>query len=324
MTAGNALLRLRVAHRRQEANDIVSLELVDPAGAPLPAFSAGAHVDLHLPGGFVRQYSLCNAPAERHRYVVAVLRDPASRGGSAALHAQVNADDLLDVGLPRNLFPLVAGDHHSLLFGGGIGITPMLAMAEQLAAEGASFDLHYSARSREHAAFAARLGECAYADRVGLHFSHGSDAQRLDIAAVLAAAPAGTHVYACGPQRYLDAVIAAAQAAGIDAARLHHEHFGSAAAEARDGDAPFELECLRSGRVVTVRRDQTAAAALAEAGIELPLSCEQGVCGTCLVPVLAGQPDHRDLYLSPAEQAASNRFTPCCSRARTARLVIDL
>lgn len=321
MTA--ALIRVRVAARQDEALDICSLDLVPVDGSALPAFSAGAHIDVHLPGGLVRQYSLCNPPGETHRYRIAVLRDAASRGGSATVHDQLQVGTVLDIGTPRNLFELAPSAPHHLLLAGGIGITPLLAMAEQLAAQGGGFTLHHATRSRERTPFVAQLANAPYADRVHHHFDDGPAMQKLDLAATLRSAPAGSHLYVCGPTGFMEAVLAEGRAQGWDEARLHREYF-AAAPTGTAGDGGFELELASSGRVIPVAADQTALAALLAAGLDIPMSCEQGVCGTCLTGVKSGVPDHRDQYLTPEERAANNQFLPCCSRASSARLVLDL
>lgn len=318
-----ALLRVRVAVRRDEALDICSLDLVPVDGSALPGFSAGAHIDVHLPGGLVRQYSLCNPPGETQRYRIAVLRDAASRGGSATVHDQLQVGTVLDIGTPRNLFELDPAAPHHLLLAGGIGITPLLAMAEQLAAQGGAFTLHHATRSRERTPFVAQLASAPYADRVHHHFDDGPAMQKLDLAATLRSAPAGSHLYVCGPTGFMEAVLAEGRAQGWDEARLHREYF-AAAPTGTAGDGGFELELASSGRVIPVAADQTALAALLAAGLDIPMSCEQGVCGTCLTGVKSGVPDHRDQYLTPEERAANNQFLPCCSRASSARLVLDL
>lgn len=319
-----AELQVRVARRTLEAEGICGLELVAADGAPLPAFAAGSHVDVHLPGGIVRQYSLCNDPAETHRYQIAVLRDPGSRGGSAAVHDLVAEGDALRISAPRNHFALAADAPRHLLLAGGIGVTPILCMAERLALLGARFRMHYSGRSAPRMAFRARIAAAPFADRVQLHFDDGEAAQRLDIAAVLAAAEADTHLYVCGPQGFMDAVLGAARQQGWAEERLHWEFFAAADAGPRGGDAGFEVQLASSGRVVSVAAGQSVTQALLAAGVEVMVSCEQGVCGTCLTRVLAGEVDHRDAYLTPEEQAAHDQFTPCCSRARSERLVLDL
>ncbi|PQO99835.1 oxidoreductase [Massilia phosphatilytica] len=313
---------VRVARKTREAEGICSYELVRADGAALPPFAAGAHIDVHLPNGLVRQYSLCNAPGETHRYVIAVLRDAASRGGSQAMHDDVDAGSVLTIGAPKNHFPLVDAER-TLLLAGGIGVTPILAMAETLADSDAAFEMHYCARAPERAAFAERLGAARFAARVRMHYDSGAQDQRLDLAALLAAPASGTHLYVCGPQGFIDHVLDSARARGWAAAQLHVEYFGAAAADTGD-DRPFDVQLASSGKIVTIPAGRTVLKVLAEQGVAIPYSCEEGVCGTCLTRVLAGEPDHRDLYLTDEERAANDQFAPCCSRARTPLLVLDL
>jgi vanillate O-demethylase ferredoxin subunit len=313
---------VRVARKQIEATDIASFELVAIDGQALPPFSAGSHIDVHLPGGIVRQYSLCNDPRESHRYQIAVLRDAASRGGSVAMHSLTVGDELT-ISLPKNHFPLAHDAQHHILLAGGIGVTPILCMAEHLAAIGASFEMHYCARSRDRAAFLQRIASSAYSDRVSTHFDDGAADQKIDLTAVTASPVAGRHLYVCGPSGFIDAVLGAARAAGWDEAHLHREYFAAAAADTA-GDTAFDVVLASSGRVIRVGANQTVVAALAEAGVNVPVSCEQGVCGTCLTRVLDGTPDHRDVFLTADEKSRGDQFTPCCSRAKTPRLVLDL
>jgi vanillate monooxygenase ferredoxin subunit len=289
----------------------------------LPAFTAGAHLDVHLPNGLVRQYSLCNPPADRDRYLIAVLRDAASRGGSQAVHEAVAEGSTLQISAPKNHFPLSEAAQHHLLMAGGIGITPMLAMAETLSASGQSFELHYATRSRERTAFIDRIAAAPYASRVTHHLDDGEAAQKLHIATTLGNAPKDAHLYVCGPQGFMDAVLGAARSSGWSEDRLHYEFFGAAPVDT-SGDGSFEVEIASSGRIIPVLPEQTTLQALQAAGLDIPMSCEQGVCGTCLTGVKSGTPDHRDHYLTPEEQAANDQFLPCCSRAKSARLVLDL
>ncbi|KML22034.1 MULTISPECIES: PDR/VanB family oxidoreductase [Burkholderia] len=316
-------LTVRVAAKHDEAADICSFELVHVEGLPLPPFSAGSHIDLIVPGGPTRQYSLCNAPDEHHRYRIAVLRDPKSRGGSAGMHDRVNAGDMLTISAPRNHFALAHDATHSLLLAGGIGVTPILCMAERLARIDASFDMHYCTRSRTRTAFLDHIAHAPYASRVQLHFDDEGENQRFDIAARLAAPAPGTHLYVCGPKGFMDAVLTTARASGWPEAQLHYEFF---AADARrtDRDGRFEVEIASSGRVIVVEKNESVVRALAKAGIAIETSCEQGVCGTCATRVLAGEPEHFDLCLTPDERAANDQFLPCCSRSKSARLVLDL
>ena len=289
----------------------------------LPPFTAGAHIDLRLPGGLVRQYSLSNVPADGGRYVLGVLREPASRGGSAAVHQALPEGAVVEVSPPRNHFGLAEAAEQHLLLAGGIGITPLLCMAERLAVAGADFRLHYATRSRARTAFAERIAQAGFAPRVQFHFDDGAPAQRLDIEAVLKDAHPGTHLYVCGPQGFMDAVLGAARRRGWPEAELHYEFFGAAPVDAA-GNRAFEVQLASSGRVIPVAADRSVVQALAEAGVTVMTSCEQGVCGTCLTRVIDGQPEHRDQYLTPEEQAANDQFLPCCSRAKSARLVLDL
>ena len=319
----NPTIPVRVTHKRVEGDGICSFELVHAEGGALPAFKAGAHVEVHLPGGITRPYSLCNSPAETQHYRIAVLRETASRGGSTALHERVAEGDRLEVGTPRNLFALAPTADSHLLLAGGIGITPLLAMAQQLAAQGAPFELHYCARSRGRAAFVEQLEQSPFAPQVHFHFSDGDATRRLDIAALLASRKPGQHLYVCGPAAFMDAVLAAAKAQGWPDEQVHREAFTAAPVDT-GGDLAFEVQLNSSGRVVTVPAGCSIVRALADAGVFVPTSCEQGICGTCLTPVLSGTPDHRDQYLTPEEQAAGQLILPCCSRAKSARLVLEL
>jgi len=316
-------LSVRVARKATEAVDICTFELVDVNGGPLPAFSAGSHVDVHLSGGITRQYSLCNDPKETHRYLIGVLRDPASRGGSRAMHDQVVVGQVLQISAPRNHFPLAHDAKRSLLLAGGIGVTPILCMAERLAITGADFEMHYCTRSAERTGFCNRIASSGFASKVKFHFDDGAASQKIDLAALLAVPQTGLHLYVCGPKGFMDAVLKTARDKGWPEGQLHYEFFGAEVAKS-DSDASFEIKLASSGRIIRVPKDQTVVKALAQAGVEILTSCEQGVCGTCLTRVLEGEPDHKDSYLTPEEQAANDQFLPCCSRSKTPQLVLDL
>lgn len=314
-------LSLRVSGRVQEALDVCSLELSDPSGADLPPFQAGAHLDVYLPSGISRQYSICSDPGERGHYRIAVLRESASRGGSSQVHESVHAGTELQVSLPRNHFTLVADAKRSVLLAGGIGVTPLLSMAYALSARGQDFALHYCAKSRDRAAFAAALLHEPFSSRVQLHFSqdHG---QRLDMALVLAA-ETGAHVYVCGPRSFISSAQEAATQLGWPESHLHWEMFAADVVHL-ESDRAFQVELARSGKTIQVGKDQTITEAIRAAGVHIPVSCEQGVCGTCLTPVLSGTPDHRDKFLTAQERAQNDQFTPCCSRSKTPKLVLDI
>lgn len=318
-----SILTVRVARKSIEAHGICSFELVSGDGMPLPAFSAGSHIDVHVPGGLVRQYSLCNDPSESHRYLIGVLKNAGSRGGSKAMHELVNEGDALSISMPKNHFPLAHEAKQTLLLAGGIGITPILGMAERLATTGADFELHYCARSRERMAFVDRISQSAFSARTAFHFDDGPEAQMLRLDALLAMPEPGRHLYVCGPKGFMDAVLTKARVRGWGEAQIHYEFFSAEVVKAAT-DGAFEVQLASSGKVVRIGKDQTIVQALADAGVIVQTSCEQGVCGTCLTRVLEGEPDHRDLYLTAEEQAANDQFLPCCSRARSARLILDL
>ena len=315
-------LAVKVLKKTAEAEGIASFELAREDGAPLPAFGAGSHIDVQVPGGLTRQYSLCNDAAEQHRYRIAVLRDPASRGGSVAMHDAVHEGDVIHISEPRNHFPLQHASR-SLLFAGGIGVTPLLCMAQRLTAIGADFVLHYCTRSVERTAFRAEIAASAFADRVRFHFDAGPPEQKLNLQDALRTPDPGTRLYVCGPPGFIDHVVNGAKAMGWGADQIHLEYFGAAPQDS-SGDTPFEVRIASSGKTYTVPPGRSVVQALMEHGIEILTSCEQGVCGTCITRVLDGEPDHRDLYFTDEEKAKNDQFTPCCSRARSRTLVLDL
>ncbi|WP_043112212.1 PDR/VanB family oxidoreductase [Solimonas flava] len=316
-----ATTQARIIRRRMLADGILGLTLERIDGEPLAAADAGAHIDLHLPNGLVRQYSLSNAPTGR-TYELGVLLDPGGRGGSICVHEDLHEGQVLTIGAPRNLFRLVAGARRSLLVAGGIGITPIISMADTLHAAGKAFELHYCCRSASRAAYRDRLGSAAYADHVRFYYDDAPQDGRLDTDALLASPAKDLDLYVCGPGGFMDHVMGRARAAGWPESNIHAERFSADVAD-RAGDA-FELVLARSGRVLRVATEQSVLDVLREAGVQVPVSCEQGICGTCITRVLEGQPEHRDVFLTEDERACNDRFTPCCSRARSARLVVDL
>lgn len=314
--------QVRVAKKTAEAEGIASFELARLDGQPLPPFSAGSQIDVHVPGGTVRQYSLCNASHEQHRYRIAVLRDPASRGGSVGMHDRVNEGDVITISTPRNHFALHPAQH-TLLLAGGIGVTPLLCMADRLARTGAGFALHYCTRSAERTAFAGEITASPMAPHVHFHFDAGAPEQKLDLASVLAAPGDDKRVYVCGPAGFIDHVVATAQALGWPQDRIHLEYF-AAPAQDTSGDEGFEVRIASTGKTYAIAPDVSIVEALRGQGIDIMTSCEQGVCGTCITRVLEGEVDHRDMYLTDEEKASNEQFMPCCSRARSKLLVLDL
>jgi len=315
-----ALLQVVVTDIAEQGEGNRALTLA-PLLGELPPFEAGAHVDVHLPGGVVRQYSIASAPDERDRhYVLCVKLAPASRGGSRHIHEQLVAGQRLWISLPRNHFPLQADGPH-LLLAAGIGITPLLSMAQALDARGEAFVLHHYVRERAQAAFAGRLAQGFAHGRVQVHADAEGESPLTHVPDELAQ-PRG-HLYLCGPGGFMDHFAALAGRAGWPAQNIHSERFDPVELVRAD-DAPFEVELASSGEVVEVPAGQSIAQALGEAGIPVEVSCEQGMCGACVTGVLAGVPDHRDCVLGAAEHAANDRMTLCCSRSRSPRLVLAL
>lgn len=312
-------MELRVTALRAIAREVLLVDLQAPDGRPLPGAAAGAHVDLHLPGGLVRQYSLTEATGEARmaRYQVAVGLDAASRGGSAWIHGQLKTGALLKVSEPRNHFPLDPAHRKVLLLAGGIGITPIHAMALTAQRLGLDWQLVACARSQSRIALAEELLALA-PDRVHLHGDAEMGA-RLDLQPWLDAQP-WDGVYACGPQPMLDDL--ARRTAAWPAGRLRCEKFKAEALDT-SGQRSFELVLARSGLSTQVEATEPVIDALARLGIDLPFSCREGLCGTCECGWTEGEPDHRDSVLGDAEREAG-RFIPCVSRARGERLTLDL
>ncbi|KAF1311043.1 Vanillate O-demethylase reductase subunit [Pseudomonas sp. SG-MS2] len=317
------MMNVVISAIRLEAEDIISIELVPANGGAMPVFDAGSHIDVHLPQGIIRQYSIWNHPDETHRYCVGVLKDPSSRGGSRAVHEQLRVGQVIQISEPRNLFPLDVKAKRSVLFAGGIGITPILSMAQRLAANNQDFEMHYCARAEEKAAFVRKLKGLPFADRVHFHFDSGAAEQKLNAPAFFTQEPKDSHIYVCGPTGFMDFVLNTAREHGWPEAHLHKEYF-AAAPTSRSDDGTFEVQIHSTGQIFQIPSDQSVIQVLDAAGICIPVSCEQGICGTCVTRVLDGEPDHRDYFLSPEERAKNDQFTPCCSRAKSACLVLDL
>ena len=311
---------LRVSRKIPLARDIVLFELRDPAGAPLPAYTAGAHVPLRVPSGAMRQYSLCGDPQHTDHYALAVKRDAAGRGGSISLVDGVAEGDTLMVGEPRNLFALSEKARSFILVAGGIGITPLMAMVRSLQAEGLRpFKLYYFTRDAEGTAFASELAAPELAGQVLIHHDQGDPARAFDLWKIFEKPVSGAHVYCCGPQALMDAV--RDMSGHWPDSAIHFESFG-ADTRPHAEDQAFEIELARSGRHLQVPKGQTMLQVLREAQLSVPSSCESGTCGSCKVGLLAGEVDHRDQVLLPEERAS--HVMVCVSRARSDRLVLDL
>jgi len=320
---GSSLFEVVVSAADDAAEAIRRLELRPSAGGDLPAFTAGAHVDVATEGGVLRQYSLANDPAERGRYVIAVQREDRGRGGSRWLHDAVRIGDRLRIGSPRNNFPLDEAAGRHLLIGGGIGITPLMAMIHRLRAIGAHWRLVYCTRNPARTAFARELGDPALAERVLIHHDQGLPERAFDFAPMLRAARPHSHLYCCGPAP----LMAAVRAAAVDwpSERLHFEAFAAEPAAVPGGDGAFTLRIASSGRELLVPAGKSALSVLEEAGFDIPFSCEEGICGSCVTGVLEGAIDHRDFVLSEREQRDGRMMMLCVSRGLPgATVTLDL
>jgi ferredoxin-NADP reductase len=301
-----------------EADGVISLDLVSVTGEALPAWDPGAHVDLIIDDQFERQYSLCGDPADERRLRIAVLREPASRGGSRWVHEKIAAGDKIRVRGPRNHFALVNDAEEYLFIAGGIGITPILPMIAECEARGAQWRLVYGGRTAGSMAFVEDLSR--YGDRVLMWPQ--DQRGHIDIEGFLGEPRAGAAIYCCGPGPLLDAVEGVSQTWPAQA--LHVERFRAKEGALDGADEPFDVELDRSGLVVHVGAGQTIVEAVRAAGVQVPTSCGEGTCGTCETEVLDGIPDHRDSFLTPEERESNEVMMLCCSRACTPSLVLDL
>jgi phthalate 4,5-dioxygenase reductase subunit len=309
-----ALIPRRIARAERIAEDIHLFELRDPAGTDLPEFTAGAHVTVRVPNGMLRKYSLCNDPAERDRYVIAVKRETSGRGGSESLVRDTATGGALAVSDPINNFALVKAAGGHLFVAGGIGITPIMAMIRQLAAAGRRFRLYYCTRAPEVTAFRAELAE--FGSQVVIHHDGGDLARAIDLWPILEK-PSGRHLHCCGPRGLMQAV--RDMTGHWPSSAVHFESFADAAP--RPDDKPLTVRLAKSGDIVTVPVGTTILAALRAHGLDVPSSCESGTCGTCRTRLVSGEADHRDLVLADDERATNIML--CVSRALSDELVID-
>ncbi|WP_116087603.1 PDR/VanB family oxidoreductase [Tropicimonas sp. IMCC34011] len=313
---------LKVESIDAPAERIRSVVLVSAGGDALPPYDAGAHMEIHLPDGTTRSYSLidfegeCAAPKS---YRFGVRLEEESTGGSSYMHG-LSEGDTVTAGAPMNDFPLATDDAPSLLIAGGIGITPMISMAAALKSAGRPYRLHYAMRDRGAAAFTDRLAEL-HGDRVSLHFDDEAGGP-LNLSGLVEGAEDGAHLYVCGPKPMIEAARSAAEAAGIPSGRIHFELFDAPADQ--EGDTAFEVEIASSGKVYTIPPGRSIIDVLEEEGEDLIYDCQRGDCGICQTDVLEGEPDHRDVVLSEEERAGGKVMQICVSRARSARLKLDL
>lgn len=300
---------------------ILGFELVAKDANNLPSFTAGSHIDLYLDNGLIRQYSLANNSHETHRYIIAVLKDENSRGGSDYIHSHLKVGNRVKISEPRNLFPLHQHTQKAKLFAGGIGITPIYAMAQALKDQNIPFELHYFARSHTALAFSVQLQQ-QFKDHVFFHLDD-VPASQANLQHILSEPDESHHLYVCGPNGFIDYIIQAAQQNAWHAAQIHKEHFVAITQDTQLDDE-FTVEIKSTGQRIVVAADQSVVQALEQHSYYITVSCEQGICGTCLTHVLEGEPDHRDLFLSDEEHAMNHQFTPCCSRSKSTVLVLDL
>ncbi|WP_017388272.1 PDR/VanB family oxidoreductase [Acinetobacter calcoaceticus] len=309
-----------VKNRHVEGGNIAVMEFESATSATLPKVEAGAHIDVHLPNGMVRQYSLCQNPNDEGKFRLGILRDPDSRGGSVSAFDEIKDGMQIQVSEPKNLFPLLKAKH-SVLIGGGIGITPLITMAYQLAHEGGSFELHYCGASPENCAFVDEIKNGELAKYTTFHFKSEGASHRAFFESAIKDIDLESHIYTCGPVGFMDWVINLATTHDFPEQQIHKEYFQ---VETDTSGDSFEVVAERSGKIIMVEAGETILQALAKEGIEIEMSCEQGVCGTCMCDVIEGEPDHRDVYFTDEEKASNEQILVCCSRSKTPRLVLDI
>ncbi len=323
MTELDAALALQIRQIRLEATGIHSFELRALDHGHLPPFTAGAHIDLHLPGGLVRQYSLCNDPTETHRYVIGVLKDVNGRGGSLRVHEALKVGDTVRVSPPRNQFELRPQQTSALLIAGGIGITPLKSMAHSLLQAGTPFELHYCARSSEVAAFTEEI-EALNQRAPGSarwHFDNGQVGAGLDLAGLLAVQPEGTHLYFCGPPGFMKACAKAAE--HWQPGTVHSEHFQAPTrAEPFAPTTGATVRLAQSGRELVLPDGGNLLELLGQHGVHVPTSCMSGLCGTCKTGYADGEVEHNDFILGDDEKQSC--LTPCVSRVTSRSITLHL
>jgi ferredoxin-NADP reductase len=317
-----ALITVRIDQITYEATGILRYAFVSLDGEPLERFSAGAHIDVHVQDGVVRQYSLCSNPLDTSRYEIAVLCDEKGRGGSKALHNGFRAGDIINISTPRNHFPLNDRADRHLLLAGGIGVTPMIAMIHELETRGETYELHYCTRTSEATAFKTFLAPMIEKGSVHLHHDNGDPLQGLNIADLLKNQQEGTHLYYCGPTGFMEAVKSASE--HWQKGTVHFEYFSAPADNNADKgeNKPFTITLKRSGTTLEVPSDKSIVDVLREHGHYVDTSCEDGFCGTCMTRFSGGEPDHRDTVLDDEDR--ESYLLICCSRAKSENLDLDI
>jgi ferredoxin-NADP reductase len=315
--ASDGLIDVRLTAIRYAARDTNLYEFRHVDGRPLPEYEPGAHIDLHLPNGLIRNYSLIVARPESGLYTFGIKRDPASRGGSRYIHDELRVGKTLKISAPRNNFPLKEDAKHTILLAGGIGITPIWCMVQRLAELGRSWQLYYSCRSRADMAFLDALERMAPSQ---FHFDDENAGKFLDIAGIVAKAPKDAHLYCCGPTPMLNAFEAVAK--DWPREQIHIEYFTPKAEPAKKGG--FTVELARSKQEFFIPEGRTILEVLLDEGVDVDYSCELGICGACQQRVISGIPEHRDAILTEEEQAENTRVMICCAGCKSDRLVLDL
>lgn len=318
--AESKVLTLRVQQKTWEADGVIRMMFVDPAGAALPQWLPGAHLSLHLPNGLTREYSLCSDPEDSTSWTVAVLRTPDSRGGSRLIHDELPVGTLIKVEGPRNNFELDHAERYALV-AGGIGITPIISMVRRLEAVGADWSLLYTGRSRSTMAFLSEISDLPR-HRISIHAADEANGNYADLSEAVGSLPPEALVYACGPESLMQAVAGAM----ADESRLRIERFKApdiVPGQELD-ETSFDVICQSTGQRIAVGADVSVLDALNDAGINVPSSCAEGICGTCETGVIEGDVEHRDFLLSPAERAENKSMFVCVSRCRSRELILDL
>lgn len=316
------MFKVRVAEVLEETSNIKSFRLQRTDGGAFDPYSAGAHIDIVGPTAVVRQYSLCSRPDESDDYVVAVKLEPESRGGSAALHSRVEVGQELEISAPRNLLSVAQDADRHVLVAAGIGVTPMISIAYHLHRTGKEFELHYFARSRDEAAFCNLLSEeSGFGERVHFHFGLKREDQPSALDTAFTGLSPASHVYSCGPEGFMERVQEHASAV-IPEENVHIEHFQAGTPIDTGSDTMFEVEL--EGEVYDVPVGKSIVQVLADNDVEVDTTCQEGICGTCIMGVISGVPDHRDQCMSSSEKKANDQIAACVSRAKSSRLVLEL
>ncbi|MBL0374576.1 Rieske 2Fe-2S domain-containing protein [Rhizobium sp. KVB221] len=312
-------IRVQVARKWPAADGIMGFEL-RPLKGLLPTFQPGAHIDVHMPNGDIRQYSIINGPGETDSFTIGVKLERDSKGGSICMHEIVREGDVLAISEPRNNFPLRRDALNTIFVAGGIGITPLLAMAQALKNQNLTHELHYFAQNEGQLAFPERMKYLG--ETVKPHLGLSPDTTVEQLRTLLTPYRRDTHLYVCGPGPMLEATRAVAAEAGWPEEAVHFEYFKNT--KPIDDSSSFEVALARSCLTLKVPAGKTILEVMREAGIDMPSSCEQGACGTCLATVIEGEPDHQDVFLSASERASGTKIMTCVSRSKSARLVLDI